>query len=60
MKYELYDLYETGIKPGELICASDDLAEVKAAAKLWNEETDGECALYIMERIGRERKEGTP
>lgn len=59
MKYELYDVYETEIFPGELICASDDLAEIKAAAKLRNEDTDGECDLYIMERIDRDQKEGT-
>ncbi len=34
MKYALYDLYEAEIEPGELICTSDDLAEIKAAAKL--------------------------
>lgn len=59
MKYALYDTYETEIELGELICTSDDLAEIKAAAKLRNEDTDGECDLYIMERIDRDQKEGT-
>ncbi|MGN1263840.1 MAG: hypothetical protein ACI4TW_07360 [Prevotella sp.] len=60
MKYALYDTYETEIELGELICASDDFAEIKAAAKLRNEETDGECALYVMERIEADHKEDTP
>lgn len=51
MRYLLYDSYETGIELGELICESDDIAEIRAAAKLRKEETDGECELYIMERI---------
>lgn len=58
-RYKLYDLYESEIEPGELICTSDDLAEIKAAAKQWNEDTDGECALYVMERIYLNNKEET-
>lgn len=35
MKYELFDLYETETEEcGELICASDDMAEIRLAAKL--------------------------
>ena len=30
MKYSLYDTYETEIEPGELICTSDDYAEISA------------------------------
>ncbi len=51
MRYLLYDSYETGVEHGELICESDDIAEIRAAAKLRKEETDGECELYVMERI---------
>lgn len=51
MKYMLYDTYETETIPGELICMSDDMAEIKAAAKERTEETDGECELYVMERL---------
>ena len=52
MKYELYDLYETEADGfGELICASDDMAEIRLAAKLRSEETDGECHLFVREWI---------
>ena len=51
MRYLLYDTYETGIELGELIYESDDIAEIREAAKLRKEETDGECELYVMERI---------
>lgn len=51
MKYALYDTYETEIESGELICTSDSMAEIKAAAKLRAEETDGECNLFIMEKV---------
>lgn len=50
MKYALYDAYEEpGTERGELVCASDDYAEIKEAAKLRCKETDGECALYLYE-----------
>lgn len=49
--YALYDTYETEIEPGEMICTSDSMAEIKAAAKLRAEETDGECNLFIMEKV---------
>ena len=49
--YSLYDVYEAEIEPGELICTSDYYAEIKAAAKLRAEETDGECELYVMTRV---------
>lgn len=51
MRYALYDTYETEIEPGELICTSDSMAEIRAAAKLRAEETDGECSLFVAERI---------
>lgn len=51
MKYSLYDTYETEIEPGELVCTSDDYAEIVKAAKLRIAETDGECRLHVMERI---------
>lgn len=51
MKYSLYDTYETEIEPGELICTSDDYAEIVKAAKLRKAETDGECRLSVMERM---------
>lgn len=50
MKYTLYDAYETEIEPGELICTSDSLAEIRAAARRRVEETGGECELYVMVR----------
>ena len=57
MKYELYDVYETEILDmGELICASDDMAEIRAAAKERIKDTDGECKLYVREWLGKEVK----
>ena len=50
-KYALYDNYETEIEPGELIFTSDDYAEIKAAAKQWVKDTDGECSLWVAERV---------
>ena len=52
MKYALYDFYEDD--QGELICMSDDIAEIRAAAKLRCEETDGECDLRVMKKLTRE------
>ena len=52
MKYALYDFYEDD--QGELICMSDDIAEIRAAAKLRCEETDGECNLRVMKKLTRE------
>lgn len=49
--YALYDTYETETEPGELLCTSDDYAEIVKAAKLRSAETDGECELYVMERV---------
>ena len=49
MRYALYDAYEAETEPGELVCESDDYAEIKEAAKIRCEETDGECALYLYE-----------
>ena len=54
-RYALYDVYETEIEPGELICTSDEFAEIKAAAKLRREETDGECDLYVMTKAPGEK-----
>ena len=48
-RYSLYDVYETEIFPGELICTSDDMAEIRQAAKQRHEDTDGECELYVLE-----------
>ncbi len=49
MRYMLFDSYDT--EPGELICTSDDYAEIKAAAKQRIEDTDGECTLWVAERM---------
>lgn len=50
MKYELWDVYETEIfDTGELICSSDDMAEIRAAAKERIKDTDGECKLFVKE-----------
>lgn len=54
MKYALYDTYETETEPGELICTSDSMAEIRAAARLRAEETDGECDLYVLSRVAKE------
>jgi hypothetical protein len=49
-KYELYDIYETEVFDcGELLCSSDDMAEIKAAAKERIKDTDGECKLFVRE-----------
>lgn len=50
MKYELWDIYETEVFDcGDLICTSDDIAEIIAAAKERIKDTDGECKLFIKE-----------
>lgn len=53
-KYALYDSYETEIEPGELICTSDDYAEIKAAAKQWVKDTDGECSLWVAQKVEKD------
>ena len=54
MKYELYDVYETEIlDTGELLCTSDDMAEIRAAAKERIKDTDGECKLYVKEWLDK-------
>ncbi len=55
MRYLLYGSYETGVELGELLCASDDITEIRAAAKLRREETDGECELCVLDRGGEEQ-----
>ena len=52
MKYALYDFYED--EQGELICESNDIAEILEAAKLRQQETDGECDLRVMKKLTRE------
>ena len=52
--YTLFDVYETEIFPGEMLCTSDDMAEIRAAAQQRTEDTDGECDLYVMERVETE------
>ena len=47
-KYGLIDYYDG--EP-ELICESDDFAEIKLAAKQYREDTDGECLLYVEEEL---------
>ena len=49
MKYALFDFYED--VQGELICESDDFAEILEAAKLRQQETDGECDLRVREEV---------
>lgn len=34
---------------GELLCTSDDMAEIRAAAKERIKDTDGECKLFVRE-----------
>ncbi len=52
MKYELWDSHEKGVfEFGELLCISDSMTEIRAAAKERMAETDGECELVVMERI---------
>ena len=50
-RYALYDIYEAET---ELICESDDFAEILEAAKLRQQETDGECDLRVMKKLTRE------
>lgn len=57
-KYELYDIYETEILDwteildcGELLCSSDDYEEIRLAAKERIADTDGECKLFVRERL---------
>ena len=54
MKYALYDAYEAETPLGELICTSNNFAEIRAAAKLRCEEADGECDLRVMEKLTQE------
>ena len=46
MKYLLFDVYEAETMFGELLCESDDIEEIRQAAKLRREETDGKCELH--------------
>lgn len=54
-RYALYDIYEAETAPGELICESDDFAEILEAAKLRQQETDGECALHAQESLSTDK-----
>jgi arginine/ornithine N-succinyltransferase beta subunit len=47
-KYRLIDYYDG--EP-ELICESDDIAEIQLAARLRKQDTDGECLLYLEEEL---------
>lgn len=55
MKYELYDIYECDIydqnAAADLICTSDDRAEIMQAAEEYEKDTDGECKMFIREWI---------
>ena len=53
-RYALYDSYETEIEPGELICTSNDYGEIKAAAKQQIEDTDGECSLWVAQKVEKD------
>lgn len=54
-RYALYDVYDAETPAlGELLCESDDIAEIKAAAKLRQDDTDGECDLRVMKKLTRE------
>lgn len=54
-KYELYDIYETEVFDcGELLCASDDMEEIRLAAKERMKDTDGECRLIVKEWLDSE------
>lgn len=58
MKYELWDVYETEIfNTGELLCTSDSMAEIRAAAKERIEDTDGECRLLVKEWLDPEKRD---
>ena len=55
-KYELWDLYETEtVDCGELLIASDDMAEIKMFAKQYIKDTDGECKLFVKEWITNDK-----
>lgn len=54
-RFDLIDLYEDS--EGELVFSSDDMEEIKKAAKKYIEkETDGECELAIADWDTREIK----
>ena len=54
MKYELWDVYETEIfDTGEILCASDDMAEIRLAAKEHIRNTNGECRLFVKEWLDK-------
>ena len=56
MKYLLFDVYETEIEFGELICESDDIEEIRQAAKLRREETDATKMISIDKLCGAKRR----
>ena len=43
-KYALVDFYENQF--GDLIVASDDMKEIRKAARQFSKDTDGECLLF--------------
>lgn len=53
-RYALYDFYED--EQGELICESNDIAEILEAAKLRQQETDGECDLHAQESLSTDKE----
>lgn len=59
MKYELWDVYETlaSEESGELLCASDSMAEIKQAARQRIEDTDGECRLLVKKWLDPEKRD---
>ena len=46
-RFDLIDLYED--YDGELVFSSDDMEEIKKAAKRHIEATDGECSLAVAD-----------
>ena len=57
MRYALYDVYEAEIPIpplGELICESDDFAEIIKSGFERIDETGGECNLRVMKEVVNE------
>lgn len=51
-RYDLIDRYEDPV--GDCLFSSDNLAEIKAKAKEYREDTDGECELFLADLDKRE------
>ena len=51
MMYMLFDAYGEEFITDNLICKSDDYAEIKLAIKQYIKDTDGECSLWLAQKV---------